>query len=305
MKHIFIINPVAGKGDSARFVLPRVIKYVKTHGDNFEIHRSLNKQEIGSYVKTRASVGDPIRFYAVGGDGTVCDVVNGMAEFGNAELAVIPCGSGNDFARNFSHKEKFFDLDAQTNGKIEYIDVIKYNDSYSMNMLNVGADSEVVSASILLRKQGMSGSASYARAALSIIPKGPEYEFEYVTGPGSEKKAEKFMLVAMGNGKYCGGGFKSCPNAKINDGLLDVACIRAVQGWKLAPLLLKYHQGTYINDEAAKPYYEYVQTPEFWLRPISEATISVDGEVEQCPELHVKVLPHAIKFVVPKGSKLL
>ena len=120
-----------------------------------------------------------------------------------------------------------------------------------------------------------------------------------------EKKTEKFMLVAMGNGKFCGGGFKSCPNAKINDGLLDVACIRAVQGWKLAPLLLKYHQGTYINDEAAKPYYEYVQTPEFWLRPISEATISVDGEVEQCPELHVKVLPHAIKFVVPKGSKLL
>lgn len=304
MKHIFIINPAAGKGESHRLLLPRILRFVKIHGDDFEIHRTLNKQEVGAYVKSRASQGDPVRFYAVGGDGTICDVVNGLVGYPNAELGFIPCGSGNDFARNFALKELFFNLEALTRGEAHSVDVIKYNDHYCMNMLNVGADAQVVARSEELRKEGMAGSASYAKAALEIIPKAPEYEFEYAV-EGGEIKREKFLLMAIGNGKFCGGGFRSCPEGSIDDGLLDIACVRSVPGLKLAPLLLKYRAGTYLHSRSAAPYFEYIKAKKFWLRPVDDVILSVDGELEQCPELSIEIVPKAINLVVPKGSKIL
>ena len=57
MKHIFIINPAAGTGVSEKSILPLVIKFIKEHGEDFEIHRTLNKQEVGTYVRARASAG--------------------------------------------------------------------------------------------------------------------------------------------------------------------------------------------------------------------------------------------------------
>lgn len=303
MKHVFIINPAAGKGDSENKILPMVIRYVKEHGDDFEIHRTLSAQEVTSYVKARAAKGDPIRFYAVGGDGTVCDVVSGMAEYGNAELAVIPCGSGNDFVKNFTHTENFLNLDKQVEGSIEYVDVIKYNDLYSMNMLNAGADCDVVAKSMELRRQGAGGVQSYIRAALDIIPKGPEYAMEYINENG-EQVSEKLMLAAIGNGMFCGGGFKSCPDARINDGLMDIALVKPVHGLLLGKLLLEYRLGTYVKDKAAQPYFKYIQASEFYLKPLQEFNVSVDGEIHPFEEAHIKVIPRAVKVVIPKGSAL-
>jgi len=304
MKHIFIINPAAGKGDSENKILPQIIKYVKEHGDDFEIHRSLNKAEIISYVHARASLGEPIRFYAVGGDGTICDVVSGMVEFGNAELTVIPCGSGNDFVRNFTHKENFLSLDKLVNGNIEYIDVIQYNDEYCINMLNAGTDCEVVIAAAELRKKGVGGAKSYAQAALPILSKKPLYKFEY-TDINGEKVQEDLMLVAIGNGMFCGGGFKSCSKAKLNDGLMDVVYIKPAYGPMLAPLLWQYHQGTYVNSAIAQKYFEYRQTSEIWIKPLDDINLSTDGEVSKFQESNIKVLSKAIKFVIPQGSSLL
>ncbi|MBO4861926.1 MAG: diacylglycerol kinase family lipid kinase, partial [Firmicutes bacterium] len=124
MKHIFILNPVAGNGYAEKNLLPRIIAFLKTTDLDYEIHRSLNKEEIGTYVKQRASVGDEVRFYAIGGDGTLCDVVNGAIGFKNAEVAVIPCGTGNDFVRNFTGRENFLDIGRQLSGKVVPIDVI-------------------------------------------------------------------------------------------------------------------------------------------------------------------------------------
>jgi len=304
MKHIFIINPAAGKGDSENKILPQIIKFVKEKGDDFEIHRSLNKNEILKYVRSKASLGDPIRFYAVGGDGTICDVVSGMVEFGNAELAVIPCGSGNDFVRNFSHTENFLNLEKNVSGSIEYIDVLKWNDSYSLNMLNAGTDCDVVIKSAELRKKGVGGVKSYAQAALSILPNKPSYVFEYLDSNGILVQKE-LMLIAIGNGQYCGGGFKSCPIAKLNDGLMDIALIKPIHGPLLYKLLLKYRLGTYVNDKKAQQYFDYIQVPEFWIKPIGDINVSDDGEVYKFEETHISVLPKAIKFVVPQGSSLL
>ena len=235
MKHIFLLNPAAGKGKGETFYKPQIVSYLKAQGLDYEIHRTLNKEEIGTYVKQRAAAGDPVRFYGLGGDGTICDIVNGAIGFPNAEVAALPCGTGNDFVRNFTNRDAFLDIPSLVNGKAVPIDVIKCNDFYSVNMLNIGADCEVVVRSASYKNT--SGSLSYLRGALSVLPKGPKYRMAY-TDENGEEHEEDLLLVAIGNGHFCGGGFKSCPNACLQDGLMDVVIVKPVTGFLMMKLEL-------------------------------------------------------------------
>ena len=302
MKHIFIVNPVAGHGLAEKTYQPQILSFLKDSGLEYEIHRSLNKQEIGTYIKQRASVGDDIRFYAIGGDGTLCDIVNGAIGFPNAEVAALPSGTGNDFVRNFTGKENFFDLKKQVNGKAVPVDVIKCNDFYSINMLNIGADCEVVVKAASYKK--MSGSMSYARGALAVLPKGPKYRMAY-TDENGEEHEEDLLLAAIGNGHFCGGGFKSCPKASLQDGLMDVVLVRPVVGLKLFKMLLKYHQGTHLESAEADELIKFMQVSKFRLRAIDSVSVSVDGEVLPFTEGDISIIPGAIKFVIPEGSEMI
>ena len=302
MKHIFILNPVAGNGYAEKNLLPRIIAFLKTTDLDYEIHRSLNKEEIGTYVKQRASVGDEVRFYAIGGDGTLCDVVNGAIGFKNAEVAVIPCGTGNDFVRNFTGRENFLDIGRQLSGKVVPIDVIKCGDSYSINMLNIGADCEVVVRAGQIKSK--SGSWSYIRGALEILPKGPRYRMVYTDESGEEHE-EDILLCAIANGHFCGGGFKSSPKASLTDGNLDILIAKPVKGLKLMKLLAKYRAGTHLDDPDGADIITHIKTKTFKLRAIDKVNVSVDGEVSPFTEAEMTVVPGAINFVIPEGSEMI
>lgn len=303
MKHIFIVNPAAGTGNSEKVFLPQIISVLKAKGVDYEIHRSLNKAEIGTYTRQRAKLGDAVRFYAVGGDGTICDVLNGIVDYPNAELAAIPCGSGNDFVRNFTNKKNFLDIEKQINGTVVPLDAIKYNDYYAMNMLNIGADCDVVVRASEI-KDSFKGALGYAVGALQILPKGPRYRMSYVL-PDGTKKEEDLLLAAVANGHYCGGGFKSCPKASLTDGLLDIGLVRPVMGAKLMKLLLKYRSGTHLNDRDAAELITYFQVSEFDIEPCCDCVVSVDGEVFPFEKTHFECIPGAVNFVIPKDSELI
>lgn len=302
MKHIFIVNPVSGNGQGVKKYLPGLIEYLKQTEIDYEIHRSLNKEEIGTYVKRRASIGDNVRFYAIGGDGTLCDVVNGAVGFDNVEIGVIPCGTGNDFVRNFTHRENFKDYRKLINGKSVAIDLLKVGNTYSINMLNIGADCEVVARAAQIKS--INGSLSYIKGALEILPKGPKYRVIYSNESGVETE-EDMLLCAIANGHFCGGGFESCPKAKLNDGLMDVVIARPVKGLRMLKLLLEYHNGTHVDDISAADIITYMQVKSFRLKALSSVSVSIDGEVSPFTEAEIKIVPGAIKFVVPEGSEFI
>lgn len=304
MKHIFIVNPAAGVGAAKKVNMSELMQKLKDAGVDYEIHRTLSKEEVASWIKERASSGEELRFYAVGGDGTICDVVNAIIAFPNAQLAIMPCGSGNDFVKNFTNIKNFLDIDAQLNGSVEVIDAIKYNDEYCLNMLNIGADCDIVVRSGELRQKGVSsGAASYALAAMQILTKWPKYRFSY-TVDGTEHE-EDLMLVAAGNGMFCGGGFKSCPKARLQDGLIDVGFVRPCKGMKFFSLLPKYHNGTHLDCKLADEFLVYKQLKEFDLKPLDDCVVSVDGEVSKFKPAHISIVPSAIKVVVPRGSEII
>ncbi len=306
VKHIFIINPAAGLGKADHVILPKIQQVLADTDVDYEIHRSLSTAEIESYVRQRASEGDEIRFYAVGGDGTINNVLNGMAEFRNAQLAVVPCGTGDDFSRNFTHKENFLDIRKMMDGAAVKCDVMKMNDQYAINMFNIGVDCDIVVEAMKFKnKPFMGGSASYAISALKVLSKGGKYRMKYRID-GSEEIEEELLLVAIGNGAYCGGGFHSCPKADLNDGLLDVCVARPVPSFaKLLPLLMKYKAGKHIEDEKAQLYIDYIQCSEITLSSEDPVNVAADGEVSKLTEARFTCVKDAIDLVIPEGSELI
>ena len=109
MKHIFIVNPAAGKGKTLPAMLQRITYACKEHEVDYEIYHTATVGDATRYVakKCRDNPDTEFRFYACGGDGTMNEVANGIVGMENAQLAVVPKGTGNDFVKIFSSPENF------------------------------------------------------------------------------------------------------------------------------------------------------------------------------------------------------
>ena len=144
MKHIFILNPVAGHQDAESKFLPRILEAVKAEDVDYEIHRTMNIGDGENYVRNRciAFPDEKLRFYAVGGDGTLNEVANGVFGFPNAEIASAPAEPAMILLATFSIP-KLLDIKSQIRGRSKKIDLIQYGDRIIVNMLNI-ADCEVV-----------------------------------------------------------------------------------------------------------------------------------------------------------------
>ena len=303
MKHIFIVNPAAGNGGAITEITPAALKALKDKGDEYEIHRSLNKQEIHDYVRSRAESGEHIRFYACGGDGTINDVMCGLVGCPNAELAIVPCGSGNDFARNFTHQENFFNMEKQFNATLMDVDVIRAGETYAINMLNIGVDCDVVVAANASRNKFIKGSGAYLVGVLKVLPRAKGYKMRYEL---DDKVVEdELFLAAVANGSYCGGGFKSSPVSELADGLIDVTIVRPVKGFKMLQMLLKYRQGTHLEDKDADLYINHFKCKKFSIEPLEEMYVSIDGEVNLFQPTEFEIMPKAVKLAIPEGSQLI
>lgn len=302
MKHIFVVNPAAGNGEAEKKILPKIRKVAEDLGIEYEAHITLSGEETSAYVSHRAEKGDEIRFYACGGDGTLNNVLNGLIGFQNAQLAYIPCGTGNDFARSFTGNEYFLDIKKQIEGNATYIDAIRFNDAYAINMFNIGVDCDVVVEVEKLKKVPfLKGSATYAVAAVQVLSRGKTYRMRLEFDDGAVVDEDLF-LVAVGNGSYCGGGFNSSPYASLSDGMIDVCYIRPIKGLKLVSLLAKYRKGTHIDHPSAEPYVLHKKCKTLSLTTAEHMMVSTDGELMDFDSLNFEVIPNAIHFSIPKGS---
>lgn len=305
MKHIFIVNPIAGSGTSERIILPQIIETVRKEGVDYEIHRTINVGDGENYVKKRCTSlsNETLRFYAVGGDGTLNEVANGAYGFPNAEIAFIPAGTGNDFVRNFPSRRSFSCIKSQLAGTARPIDLIGYGDKKIINMLNIGLDCAVVAEMNALKKRlPLRGPLAYMGGVGVVFTYNKGYDLKITLDDGSIFD-EEFTLVAVGNGAYCGGGFKGVPKALIDDGLLDVSLIKKVTRRRFAALIGKYRKGTHLESSLAADIIKYIQCKSLKIEPKSEMDICVDGEIYQSGTLEINVIPKAIRFSIPKGCE--
>jgi YegS/Rv2252/BmrU family lipid kinase len=302
MRHLFLVNPAAGQGQAERELLPVIEKTCAEAAVDFDIHLTKSTEEIISFTKEQANSGEHIRFYACGGDGTLNNVLNGVMGYSNAELAFVPCGTGNDFARNFTNRAYFTEISRQLTGTSISIDAICIGESYALNMFNIGVDCDVVvEVEKLKKKPFFKGSLAYIAGAVKALSKSKSYRLMIELDDGTKIDEELFLAV-VANGSFYGGGFKSAPLASVTDGQIDVCIVRPVKGFKIIKMLAGYRQGIHLSDSRFAPYIIYKTCKKLSIQAFEPMNISIDGELATFESLQFAVVPGAIKFSMPSGS---
>ncbi len=143
MKHVFIVNPVSGKADASLYLVPRLIDAAAGAGVDYAVELTQHAGHAAEIARQYGDDGEPVRLYACGGDGTLNEVFTGAYPYKNAEVASVPCGSGNDFVRNFGAAEDFLSLADNIAGTAVPVDLVAANGGVSAAICSVGLDSEV------------------------------------------------------------------------------------------------------------------------------------------------------------------
>lgn len=313
MKHLFIINPVAGKGKGHEVLRGDILKAAAALNTNVEVY--ITKEINGAYYYTRDFLSklpkaSELRIYSCGGDGTLNEVVNGVVEFRHThKIAVgcVPTGTGNDFVRNFENKN-FTSMEDQILGETIKVDLIrfKYNERaitvirYCVNMFNIGFDCEVVYRTSKLKKYPLlNGSVVYlAGIVVTLIKKkGTNINIEFDDGTivGGE-----LLMVSVGNGSYCGGGLKGLPKAKVDDGLMDISMVNNIPRRAFISLFSSYSKGTHLQRSGIDKILAYKQSKSLSIVPkAGSLRLCTDGEILETKGIKLEVEPLALDFIIP------
>ena len=236
MKHVFILNPTAGSYHNHD-----IEKMIHQYASSKHIDHEIIYTDHIHHGKQLASLYDAdTTIYAIGGDGSAFDVLNGLK---NSSMAIIPCGTGNDFYRMISKRYDIKDMIIDTiNGKEINIDYGKCNDHYFLNCTTMGIDATVNELVCrLLKKTIIPKPFLYAISAIICVLNPKPFEFEITLDDKNIKS--KALLRAIMNGKYYGNGVAPLKEANIQDGLFDICIIDDLPFYKLLYYLPMYFMG--------------------------------------------------------------
>jgi diacylglycerol kinase (ATP) len=293
-----IVNPAAGRGESlerlaaffacmARGEVARIL-YTKKRGD--EEHLAISALQDGANM-----------IVAVGGDGTCSGVANGILRTGkHCQLAVIPSGTGNDFAKSLG-------VDRQTpqqiaalvsSGAGSAIDVGLADDGYFVNSCGFGFDASVLEATRRVRI--LTGDAVYVYSALRQL-------FTYrglsisVDSP-SYADAREMLMLTVSNGRFLGGAFRIAPDASVVDGELDVGVFMDPGLMGRVRIFGAAFRGTHVRLSSV----EMKRTREITLRFSAPPMMEVDGELRLAvsPTVRIECVPRALNVVAAAGHPL-
>lgn len=305
MIYHFILNPKSGKKKRDEKFENAIKTACQSRHLNYHIYYTTRVGDATEYVASMVRISaERQRFICVGGDGTINEIVNSAPENPNVEFGVIPNGSGNDFARNFTNPELFRDIDAQIDGDTVSLDLIKCNSNYAVNMVNIGFDCAVVKEAGHLKKwKFVSPSASYIFGVVAVLFKKYGTRMKLILDDGEEIEQD-LLLTAIANGQYCGGGFDAAPRALLQDGLMDICIIDKIPRLRFLRLVRFYKRGTYLENEAAMKIIRYRRVPHFRMEFEAPLPICIDGEIMGAKSLEFTVVKNGFNFVIPKGSDL-
>lgn len=316
MKHLIIVNGGAGSiKDTEAFKKEIDSAFV---GLNYEIYETTGPRSVIPFLKEYLSKNnDILRVYACGGDGTIHEVVNAIAEFDNVQLAVYAAGTGNDFVKIYSEKQdydsivkekmgakRFQDWKALVNGDVVDIDISKMTGPsmkepwYSINVINFGFDAIVGAKGNENKAKGIKN--PYGPRAIIPAILGGRFNNIIVKADGEQLNKKKMLLASLGQGQWVGGQYHASPKSDNTDGLIDVVMLKCMSLMRLMIQYFgRYTKGEHLDNEKLMKRIVYRRAKQIEIIGKKDIDICVDGEIIRGKEFKVEVLPKAIKFVIP------
>ena len=292
MRHLFILNPVAGKGKTLKLI-PDIHDYFRGRNEEY-IVETTEYPGHATEIAARYSSSEDCRIYSIGGDGTLNEVLNGMARTGSS-LAAIPGGSGNDFIKSIIGRHHLKDMIKNViEGEERLIDLAKVNDKYFINITSLGFDAQVVLKTLNYKKLPLiSGKMAYMLGIFTSIMKCESHDMEIVIDGRRQKT--KTLLVAIGNGRYYGGGMLALPKAEINDGLLEICLVEEMKRLRILHLFPKYMKGLH----ETIPGVHFFRAKNVEIIPYKPVPMNLDGELLLADKAVFTIIKDGLRFVAP------
>lgn len=301
MKHVFIVNPAAGKCDRSVQIKEAVERLFLDREEEYQVKISKGPGDCSRLAREACETGEEVRLYACGGDGTLNEVVNGAAGFANAAVTHYPAGSGNDFVKLFRDTAAFRDLERLLDPEEAELDLIECRSGeylcYCANIVSIGLDARIAAEMGRFRRMPLvSGNGAYYLSICSNLCRGISHPFEiYVNG---EVLSGDRTMISICNGRHYGGSFNPVPDAEPDDEVLDVLIIEKVNLLQVAQIIGKYQAGKYREFPELIRHYRTdcirVATPK-------EAVVQLDGEALVTTDITFRVSEHKLRFFYPKG----
>jgi YegS/Rv2252/BmrU family lipid kinase len=286
-----ILNPASGAGKTLKLV-PRVMDALNAQGRPFKLHLTSRRGEATDVARQFALDGAAV-VVAVGGDGTIHEVANGLVASGrDVPLGLVPSGHGSDFARTARTPKSVEEAVAQACGSTtRRIDVgrVSFDDGTSRSFLNVaglGFDAEVAQRVLNTRMPG--STLPYLVAVGGALARYQNIRVK-VEADG-EVISETAVFVVVANAKYFAGGVQIAPMAEVDDGLLDFAVIGDFGKAELLRQVPSVYRGTHINH----PKFLHRRAKSIRIETVEPARIQVDGELAGSAPVTFTVMPGAL-----------
>ena len=289
MRKVFVVwNPASG--GKSRNIITKLEQVLKRHNVSYSLYDT-HKTKSAKLTVSHQLNNSYTDLIIVGGDGTINEAINGLTF--NIPVSIIPAGTGDDFVKmvdiGVSSTEQ---IETAIHGRVKPIDLGRCNDRKFINGVGIGFDGQIVEDMISKRVPLLKGHAAYYYHVLRILGGYREKRFSYQVG---EKRLEKeLILLTIGNGSTFGGGFKLMPNAKLDDGLLEVCEIGKLSGLRRFLNIHKLSKGTHGTLEKVN----FHQTSHVLVDENALLFAHIDGERMGNPPFEVSVLPKALKLRV-------
>lgn len=299
MKHLFIVNPVAGGRDSTDMVSARVAQAFSGREGDFEIYTTKAPMDACQKIVYEAAHCEELRVYACGGDGTLNECVCGSAGRENVAVTHFPTGTGNDFIKTFGAESvRFRNLYELIDGEVHKLDVIDCNGRASINICSVGIDARIGTDVHKYSDVPVIGGATGYVTSLAVnLAKGITDELRVVCG--GKLYYGKMSLVCVCNGSYYGGGFHPVPEAKVDDGQLEVLIVKGMSRLKFLTMVGAYSKGRYAE---VPNMITHLRSRSIEIESEKEIVVNIDGEALYDKKIRMQIIPGGVNFIVP--SKL-
>ena len=300
MKHLYIVNPAAGKYDHTEELTGRIRALCTSRGLDYEIRVSGKPGDCTAITRQAAASGEEYRVYACGGDGTLNEVVCGAAGAANVAVTHWPCGSGNDFIKNFSEPPAFLEPERLLDAEEALLDLIQVGEDYSLSICSMGIDARIgTEIQKYKRLPLVSGNGAYNLSTVINLIKG--IHRHYAVEINGETIDGRFTLICVCNGRFYGGGYEPVPEARPDDGRLEVLLVKKVSRLQVASLIGKYKAGRWAEFPAL---FRHFSTDRVTIRCDREEVVNLDGEARWGKDVEIRLSDKKLRFFYPRGLVL-
>ncbi len=286
MYHI-IVNPQGGKGKSLK-ALTTVEEIFKNNNAQYVVHKTEYAGHATEIARELSKTPDT-NIVVMGGDGSFHEVLCGIDNFDNVRLGLVACGSGNDFIKKSGHSTNVKEA-VQTilNGKVGFVDYMELGKYRCLNVGGGGMDVDVLLK--YANCKTLKGKAAYYYSLFYTLLH-TRFHHLRITADGVTKDTSVFM-IGVGNGGFIGGGIPICPNAIVDDGLLNVGYVSEMKKSKIIFRLFKFLKGKHVGTDWGGEYTAKKVT----IEALDDSRFELDGEIIEDTKLDIEVVHNKLKM---------